>query len=129
MNGPTGSKLIKTNPENFEFKTATKTPRKRKTSADESPQRSMRHRRSIIHREINKTQAKVQAHGTNQDEKFKAFLAEQSKTLANQNEKLNEMLARLKDMTMPLISKLGGIEYPTDILSHYMINSYKQDPS
>ena len=110
FNGPTGSKIIKTNPENFKFETSTKTPRHRKTSVDESHQRSMRHRRSINHRVINKTRAKVQAHGTNQDEKIKAFLAEQSKTLANQNEKLNEILAKLKDMMMPLISKLGRIE-------------------
>ena len=110
LNVPTGSKLIKTNPENFKSETATKTPRHRKTSADESHQRSVRHRRSISHQVINKTRAKLQAHGTNQDEKFKAFLAEQSKTRANQNEKLNEILAKLKDMMMPLISKLGRIE-------------------
>ena len=89
----------------------------------------MRHRRSISHLVINKTQAKLQAHGTNQDKKIRAFLAEQRTTLANQNEKLNEMLAELKDMMMPLISRLGGIEDPTKILSHYMINSYNQTPS
>ena len=55
----------------------------------------------------------MQAHATNQDEKNKAFLAEQSETLANQNEKLNEMPAELKFMMMPLISKLRGIEDPT----------------
>ena len=55
----------------------------------------------------------VQAHGTNQDEKIKAFLADQSKTLANQNEKLNKMPAELKVMMMHIISKSEGIEHPT----------------